>query len=488
MSGRRLITLSLAALASLPVLLYAVLGFSARMMADDYALFATALRLSGRHNFGYWWDGWFGSYSFILFNDLLAPLGAAAIPAIMPAVIVLSWLSGLTWLLTLVLRALGLGRDALPVSCVMAALTVGASVCAFPTWEALYYYAASARYAFPVGVLLLFLAWIWTLSPGPRSPRRIALIGLACAFFGFVLGGFSEMHGVYQLMALSLILIGALALGGRRSSFARFIAFAWLGSLASLVAQFLSPGPGFRLAVYLEAGIANPVSSLSALTLDSLRKTLEYLMHRESLIGFGLMLAAGLSATLLVSRARLARDNTQEAASPLESALNWRQAGRAAALFSALVVIAIVAPVAIGLRSVGIVYARVLTPTVLLQVLAGLIWGLFAGLWLLRLQRSGRISRLWLRRLGLVSLAVSAIIVAAIVIHQLWLLPQFARYAAEWDARHQQILLARERGERVVEVSPYSFDLTAYIAEHGESFGGNFPYFYDVDAILVAED
>ena len=39
-------------------------------------------------------------------------------------------------------------------------------------------------------------------------------------------------------------------------------------------------------------------------------------------------------------------------------------------------------------------------------------------------------------------------------------------------------------GSREIEVAPYSFDLTAFIAENGESFGGNFPYYYDVDSIV----
>ena len=71
-------------LASIPALLFAFLGLFSRMMADDYGLFATALRLGGRINFSYWWENHFGSYTFILLNDLVAPLGAVYVPAIVP--------------------------------------------------------------------------------------------------------------------------------------------------------------------------------------------------------------------------------------------------------------------------------------------------------------------------------------------------------------------------------------------------------------------
>ena len=484
MPGRRALFAILAAVSSAPVLLYAWLGFSARMMADDYGLFATALRLSGRSNFRYWWENWFGSYSFILFNDLIAPLGAEAIPAVMPAVIVALWFGGLTGLAKLGMGALGLRRNALSISIILAALAVAGSVSAFPTWEALYYYAASARYALPVGALLISLALVFALATRRLRQRQAAVIALICALFGFVNGGFSEMHVIYQLMASSLVLTSLIAFaGGWRTPGALYIACALLGSAASLLTQLLAPGPGVRLAVYLDAGIANPLTNLSALAAETLRISLEYLLHRESLIGFVMMLAAGLALTLLVHRPW-----PGGAPPTFATRLNARRVGQAAALLSALAVVSVGVPVVIGLRSIGIVYARVLTPTVLLQVLSGLIWGVFAGLTLLRLQRSNRAGPGWLMGASVLGVAVAGVIAAGIVVHQLRLVPQFARYAEEWDARHRQIIQAREEGERIVEARPYSFDLTAYIAEHGESFGGNFPYFYDVDAILIAED
>ena len=65
--------------------------------------------------------------------------------------------------------------------------------------------------------------------------------------------------------------------------------------------------------------------------------------------------------------------------------------------------------------------------------------------------------------------------------------PTVARYASEWDARHQRIIDLREGGARTVAVRPLSLDLAAYmrlreIHEHAHS-----AHFYKLDAILLEE-
>ena len=96
---------------SLPALLFAYLGLSSRLMGDDFGLFATALHLGGWHNFSYWWNGWYSSYTFILFNDALAPLGPEYIAQAFPAINIALWMTGLSWLYMIALRRLRLNRN-----------------------------------------------------------------------------------------------------------------------------------------------------------------------------------------------------------------------------------------------------------------------------------------------------------------------------------------------------------------------------------------
>ena len=143
---------------SLPALLYAYLGLSSRLMGDDFGLFATSMHLSGWHNFQYWWNGWYSSYTFILFNDLLAPLDPEYIAQALPTPNIALWLLGLTWLYAIALRRLQAHRSRLPIAVALAAVTIAATFTSFQTWESIFWYAASVRYVLPIGLCMIFLA------------------------------------------------------------------------------------------------------------------------------------------------------------------------------------------------------------------------------------------------------------------------------------------------------------------------------------------
>ena len=475
-SPRRLYT-SLAIAASLPLWLFAYLGSFSRMMADDYGLFATALKLSGRSNFRYWWENWFGSYSFILLGDVLAPLGAASIPSIFPALVILSWLLGTAWLARLALLALALdSRRASPFALLIGCLMTAAAANALYTWEPLYYYSASARYALPVGILLILLAFMWEAARKPRPRLQIGLAAIALGGACFANAGLSEMQAVHQVMLLTGILAGVFLLisPGPHTRLRLLAASAWCGSALSLVVQLLSPGLTRRVQFALQRDWLPPLHDLNELIPHSLATTFGFLAHPPSVLGFLLLLAAGAALML----------GALEPAPPLA----YRRRLRAAALVSLAVVVAFtVVPVVMGLRSIGIVYARVLTPVPLLQALSGLIVGVALGVEIRYGSQRAWMGRRGQTRLTILACIAAALISASIVVNQLRLLPSFSIYAQEWDARHRRISELSAKGERVIEVAPYSFDLTAFLAESGISFGGNYPYYYGVDKIVVLE-
>ena len=594
----------LLALASLPLLLFAFLGQYSRMMGDDYARFATALQMGGWHNFSHWWTNWDGSYSGILFHDLIAPLGAPAIPRVFPTVALALWWAGLFWLFALALAELGIRRRRGFIAALLASLVAGGAVNAFATWESIYWYTACVDNTLPVGGLLLYLALVFKLSQAQRSRAAMWLAAGAGGASCLVIGGFSEMHAVYQLLYLSLLLglIFRFDRGPARNRRLALLTAGWVGSLASLLLQLASPGVAYRINSAATVGGLQPMQSADALALETLRLTLDYFGHPGGVIGFMLMLAVGLALAMLLPSARTAASSdhnsslglappglgllTQMAVlailsrqlselalmSPLEAIalacpllsgavfalLIWRRrwlatwlrnhearllplsacllsialalmgltqlpsaswtmssclfitalawlgnllalllsfeaearsqpVWRAALGALAMTVIAIAAPVVTGLYFNGVVYSRVMSSPALIIALAGLAWGFCIGVPLSRACQLRVAGPQWRRGFAKIGGMLAAAILLGVVANQLRLVPKFAAYAGDWDARHERVIRLRDEGVLNIETPPFSFDMTAFIAASGQTIGGSDAYFYGVESIRVIE-
>ena len=287
---------------SLPAVLYAYLGLSSRLMGDDFGLFATALRLSGWHNFNYWWHSWYSSYTFILFNDLLAPLGPEYIAQAFPSINIVLWLLGLTWLYAVALRRLQLKRRRGPISVALAAATIAATFTSFQTWESIFWYAANVRYVLPIGIFMIFLAAAITFGDAPRSRRLVVVASVLGAVICFINVGFSELHAAIQVISLSLILLCMFTSFDRPKSRSEIflLAAGWLGSAAGLLLQLLNPGWSARREKLLQAYQTDPVGSLPQLIADTITTSIDFICNPVGVPSFLLIMVAGMLAVLIV--------------------------------------------------------------------------------------------------------------------------------------------------------------------------------------------
>lgn len=600
----------LALLSLLPLAFYAYIGSFSRLLMDDYPIFAGALWLGFRDNLSYWWNHWSGSYTYYIFHDLLSIFGPVRIPSVFPTVIIIVWLGGLAWLISLALRHFTQRRSHAPIAIAIAALTVNAALMSFHTWESIYWYAASADYTLPAGILLWMLAAALECSGRIRSRGWLLVAALAAGLAGFVNAGFTELHVFIQALFFPLMLVLGIgfAAGSRRRAWAALLFSAWLGSVISLALQVSAPGFVNRVEVTVTTTHESTplLQDLPRLLGATAQTTLDYAGHHGSLAGFTLLLALGLLAALQLCKpesskqppgslslsptplliallgqliflpllwAQAAPQNQaadiSAGASLLLICLNlmaiaamslslWRRrslagllntnlvwlrsltAGAVLAAFAllaaaqlqalrpaqsvylllcalsllgilgqllsslcvddrarelgycalaslALAMIAVASMAAAGHAGIGHIYARTFTFAAFMQVLPGLLWGAYLGRLIQLCQASIGARPQFPARLRALCLGIILLIIIFQLVAHARIVPNFALYASEWDARHAYILQARDAGSRDIEVEPYAFDISGILFASGEPFQGSSSYFYSVDSITVLE-
>lgn len=134
---------------------------------------------------------------------------------------------------------------------------------------------------------------------------------------------------------------------------------------------------------------------------------------------------------------------------------------------------------------------RILSANAWLLTLPGLAWGLFFG-WLLKHHLpASRFGQAWVKLFKSGSLAVALTITAGIALGQMALIPDFQRYADEWDTRYQQISAKRDSGQKTIETAPLNWDLVNYLElidflgpERHECVAA----YFDVDSVVVTDE
>ena len=136
---------------------------------------------------------------------------------------------------------------------------------------------------------------------------------------------------------------------------------------------------------------------------------------------------------------------------------------------------------------------RILSANAWLLTLPGLAWGLFFG-WLLKHHPpASRFGQAWVKLFKSGSFAVALTITAGIALGQAALIPNFQRYADEWDARHQQIITRRNSGQNIIKIAPLTWDLADHLEiidfiGTGTGIGGTCDdRYFDVDSIVVMD-
>ena len=371
-------------------------------------------------------------YSHTLVSGLASIAGPAA-SAALPGLTLVGWVAAAAWCGRQLATWARLRRPLL-LGLLGAAAAVFLTVYQAPDRvQSVYWRSANIPYLVPLAldwVLLGLVLW-------QARSRRVRPVGLlATLLLAIFIGGFSEAAAAFQVTWLVFALGAAWALRRRpaveRGPLILALAVATGGAGFSLVAHAASP--------FARAGLENLGShpSASVLLATSLRGGWGFL--RETLQGLTLptVVTFVLGATL---GALLALEDGPE------SRRRWHlPAGAAMFLLAAAVVLAgaVEAPSLYAYNALPDARAQLASRHVM--VLAFLAIGLAAGFAVIAVLPPGK------KRLPLLAGILAAIVVATV--YPLWGasqivvdVPTYRRWANAWDARHAEILCARETGE-----------------------------------------
>ena len=162
-----------------------------------------------------------------------------------------------------------------------------------------------------------------------------------------------------------------------------------------------------------------------------------------------------------------------------------RALGLAAVGFSLIAWLTIAALYCVTFLGHGFTADRIMSGSAWLQVLSGLVWGIYLGYLMKSCTFAYGGRQAWERWLAIGCLALALIIGGGIVLGQARLLPNLRIYAEEWDARHAYIIGQRESGRSHIKTAPLSFDLADYL---GLGTLRSAPRFYGVDSIVQVRD
>ncbi len=161
------------------------------------------------------------------------------------------------------------------------------------------------------------------------------------------------------------------------------------------------------------------------------------------------------------------------------------------ATLSYIMLIATTAALAAGsLYGRGWVTPRGLAPSAYVHVIIGLIWGAYIAFLIQRAWAISGADQRWITMQAVIGLVLVITVSVGITFGHVKQIPDFAAFARDWDARHQQLIQARDSEIRDVEVSPLDFNLGIFlmgkeVSQYIEKICAE--RYYNLDAINIVQ-
>lgn len=427
----RIVSAGLAGVAivfGLAVASYAYLGSFSRYLADDYC---TAAILEAEGFFGsqsYWYTMWTGRFGYTFAMNVVELFGVGAAP-ILPALLLLTWLVVLTWVVSQISGMLAGQSRSIMVSLAFATVMLFHLVHTLPDiGMTLYWQTGSVNYLIPLILtcLLVGMASRWATQPGTLTHRELATFGLIAV----LIPGFNETHTIVQLGAFAVILASLILLSDR-AVIRRFLPLVGVGLFSTVLGfliVYVAPGNEARRALSPEPG---PWPEVLRVSLDGTNRFLiGYVNYQRATLATAVVIAIIAWASYTHTAQKLPHPTARQSMLFLLISANC--------LYAVVVLCYLPSKYLLGNVSPRSMATAAFAVTLLLAL-----WSLLLGYWLARW--SGACSA-WISQRVLLVMGALALVLAMwsgpLHIAELALADRsdFSAYARAWDQRHDYLL------------------------------------------------
>ena len=244
----RLALLAGLAASSIVLLAYCYLGIFSRYRADDFChayLFASPGVFAALVNRYLAVSNRFSSFLFVGVTELFHLSGVAVLPTVM----LVSWVIGLTWMISESRKWLAWNWSSL-VDWFLACTCAFFSFLQAPNlYQTIYWRASMATHFAPIVFITFLAAYLLRQIRKANTCRPAWWVNPAAFAAAFLAGGFSEPPAVFMVVGLGLIIL--LIWKSKDVQFRQFILrlLAWTlaGATAAFLVMFISPANAFRL-------------------------------------------------------------------------------------------------------------------------------------------------------------------------------------------------------------------------------------------------
>jgi len=241
--------------------IYAYGGIFSRPLADDYCesvwLYSSANTLEATIRA---YNTWLARFSKLGFVQLVEVGGVHGFQA-MSGIMIVLWLTGLTWLLMEIARVCSITLR--PIVYVwLAGLGIFISFYQAPILYQILYWRAGLPYALPLPFFVIMAAFMLWYARQPVRVLPAVWAGMLCSVWAFLSSGFGETTAALLIGALVGFLLITLVSHRfhQRSDIEMVLAMALLGAVLALLVMAIAPGTSHRLDVIKgEPPVYNPL-------------------------------------------------------------------------------------------------------------------------------------------------------------------------------------------------------------------------------------